>query len=309
MTLTVNGRSRTVDVDPATPLLYVLSDDLELRGPKFGCGLGQCGACTVIVERTGDPIVHHAGRQDRRRRDHDARGPRHAREAASDSAGVHRRAGRAVRLLPERRHPDRQGAARSESARHGRADSAGALGRALPVLCQRPDAQRDPPLCEGGLRMKARLTPEARAALTRAGFTRRAFLEGSGALVVSFAASHALDGAAAPARAGIQRHRQHAARCVDRDRAGRPRHGLHREVRFRSGSLHGADAAGCRRTARALRSRAADSVRHVGHTRSGHDVRAAVAPHQFQHREPGARGGDGARDAVAAGRDTPRHAG
>ena len=47
--LKVNGRSRSVDVDPATPLLYVLSDDLELHGPKFGCGLGQCGACTVIV--------------------------------------------------------------------------------------------------------------------------------------------------------------------------------------------------------------------------------------------------------------------
>ena len=47
--LKVNGRSHTVDVDPATPLLYVLSDDLALRGPKFGCGLGQCGACTVIV--------------------------------------------------------------------------------------------------------------------------------------------------------------------------------------------------------------------------------------------------------------------
>jgi nicotinate dehydrogenase subunit A len=47
--LKVNGRTRTVDVDPATPLLYVLSDDLELRGPKFGCGLGQCGACTVIM--------------------------------------------------------------------------------------------------------------------------------------------------------------------------------------------------------------------------------------------------------------------
>jgi len=47
--LNVNGRSHTVDVDPATPLLYVLSDDLDLRGPKFGCGLGQCGACTVIL--------------------------------------------------------------------------------------------------------------------------------------------------------------------------------------------------------------------------------------------------------------------
>jgi len=49
LTLRVNGRSHEVDVDPATPLLYVLSDDLQLRGPKFGCGLGQCGACTVIV--------------------------------------------------------------------------------------------------------------------------------------------------------------------------------------------------------------------------------------------------------------------
>jgi nicotinate dehydrogenase subunit A len=47
--LRVNGRTHTVDVDPATPLLYVLSDDLGLSGPKFGCGLGQCGACTAIV--------------------------------------------------------------------------------------------------------------------------------------------------------------------------------------------------------------------------------------------------------------------
>jgi len=49
ITLTVNGRSHTIDVDPSTPLLYVLSDDLALRGPKFGCGLGQCGACTVLA--------------------------------------------------------------------------------------------------------------------------------------------------------------------------------------------------------------------------------------------------------------------
>ena len=50
MDLKVNGRTLTVDVDVATPLLYVLSDDLGLRGPKFGCGLGQCGSCTVIAK-------------------------------------------------------------------------------------------------------------------------------------------------------------------------------------------------------------------------------------------------------------------
>jgi len=49
LTLTVNGKSHTLDVDPSTPLLYILRNDLNLRGPRFGCGLGQCGACTVIV--------------------------------------------------------------------------------------------------------------------------------------------------------------------------------------------------------------------------------------------------------------------
>jgi nicotinate dehydrogenase subunit A len=49
LTVTVNDRTRTLDVDPSTPLLYVLRNDLELNAPKFGCGLSQCGACTVVM--------------------------------------------------------------------------------------------------------------------------------------------------------------------------------------------------------------------------------------------------------------------
>ena len=47
--LRVNGSTENVEVDPATPLLYVLSNDLGLRGPKFGCGIGLCGSCTVLL--------------------------------------------------------------------------------------------------------------------------------------------------------------------------------------------------------------------------------------------------------------------
>ena len=47
--LKVNGGTHTLDIDPATPLLYILRNDLGLQGPRFGCGLGQCGACAVII--------------------------------------------------------------------------------------------------------------------------------------------------------------------------------------------------------------------------------------------------------------------
>ena len=54
ITVDINGRQEQIDADPATPLLYVLRDELQLNGAKFGCGLGQCGACTVLV---GDQAV------------------------------------------------------------------------------------------------------------------------------------------------------------------------------------------------------------------------------------------------------------
>jgi len=66
--LNVNGREHAIDADPATPLLYVLRDDLRLNGAKFGCGLGQCGACTVLVDGETaysciTPIAALAGRR------------------------------------------------------------------------------------------------------------------------------------------------------------------------------------------------------------------------------------------------------
>ena len=66
--LSVNGRPQTVDADPATPLLYVLHDHLALNGAKFGCGLGQCGACTVMIDGKAafscvTPIAALAGRK------------------------------------------------------------------------------------------------------------------------------------------------------------------------------------------------------------------------------------------------------
>ncbi len=68
ITLRVNGMSRTVDAEPDTPLLYVLRNDLALHGPRFGCGLAQCGACTVIMDGAAvrscvTPAARAAGRK------------------------------------------------------------------------------------------------------------------------------------------------------------------------------------------------------------------------------------------------------
>ena len=85
--LNVNGRSHAADVDPSTPLLWVLRDTIGLTGTKFGCGIAQCGACTVFLD--GQPLrscslpVSAVG--DKRRHDH--RGPQRAR-SGSRAAGM-----------------------------------------------------------------------------------------------------------------------------------------------------------------------------------------------------------------------------
>lgn len=66
-TLKVNGRTQSVEADPDTPLLYVLRNDLQLNGPKFGCGLAQCGTCTVhldgeVARSCAIPVSAVAGR-------------------------------------------------------------------------------------------------------------------------------------------------------------------------------------------------------------------------------------------------------
>ena len=69
--LSVNGQTREVNVDPSTPLLWVLREDLKMTGTKYGCGIGACGACTVHPRRLCHAVLRCAGLACRRWRDRD----------------------------------------------------------------------------------------------------------------------------------------------------------------------------------------------------------------------------------------------
>jgi aerobic-type carbon monoxide dehydrogenase small subunit (CoxS/CutS family) len=114
-TLTVNGERWDIDVDPTMPLLYVLRNDLKLNAAKFGCGLGQCGACTVLVDNEPvfscvTPVLHLEGKPITTGR------PRHDRQACANSASVYRGAGGTVRLLHSRHDDARTGSPDEELA-------------------------------------------------------------------------------------------------------------------------------------------------------------------------------------------------
>ena len=114
ITINVNGKDRTVDVQPDMPLLWVLRDTLELTGTKFGCGMGLCGACTVHVNgaavRSCQTTVKSAAgktRRDHRRAERESRAPGAGMLATGQRA--------AVRLLPERPDHGRRRVAQAEA--------------------------------------------------------------------------------------------------------------------------------------------------------------------------------------------------
>ena len=255
------------------PLLYLLSDDLALRGPKFGCGLAQCGACTVIVNGEGDsrscvtPVgtVDGAGIMT-------LEGLGSDREAPPDPAGVHRRAGVAVRVLPQRRDSYGQGVSRSRTRDATDAQIREALAN---VLCRcgvnvrmlraiRRYADRKGDGMSGATRRIARRIADARRAARAepCGPVPAELPQAVGRADCGLRRDRRNRCSGVRAGAGDERAGQRPARLMDCRRCRRPGDGLHGQVRARAGPLHRADAARRRGARRAARSRDADPVRH-----------------------------------------------
>ena len=134
VSLDVNDRAVTIIVDdPGMPLLYALRDNLELKGPRFGCGLGQCGACAVLLD--GEPALSCKTSLSAaaNRKVVTLEGTRQSGEAVARSTSLHRRTGSTVRLLSQRHdHPgDCTARENQESDRSG--DQEGARRQSLPL--------------------------------------------------------------------------------------------------------------------------------------------------------------------------------
>ena len=113
-TLSVNGQSRSVDVAPDTPMLWVLRDSLGLVGTKYGCGIGECGACTIHVNGSPRHACQTPVSSVGRCGDHDDRRPRSRRQASAATSVVRARRP-AMRVLSSRPAHDRGRAAQTES--------------------------------------------------------------------------------------------------------------------------------------------------------------------------------------------------
>ena len=228
ITLRVNGRAHTVDVEPSTPLLYVLRNDLDLQGPRFGCGLGQCGACTVIINgeamrscvTPASSVKGEITTLEGLAKD----GKLHPLQQAWIDEQVPQcgfcqngQIMTAKALLDKNPNPtDAQ--IREGMARH-----------AVPLHDVLPHSGRHQARREGGSHDVATIRVEASAIADR----RRDFLKTSGMLVVGVSAAgdrRAVRRAAARRRArSLSRSRLPAARFVDRDPPGQHRHVLRRQ--------------------------------------------------------------------------------
>ena len=225
----VNGLVHNVTASLDTPLLYVLHNELKLHGPRFGCGLAQCGACSVLLDGkeirscvtpvaavSGKAITTLEGlpalyasvaRHDGRR----------AGCAASVAAGVDRRAGAALRLLPERHDdPGRRSAGDGEAADRG-ADPHGDERPPVPLRHLSADPDRDPAGGEGdGEGREVTMTE-----ILNKEFSRKSFVKGGGALVVGFSARRRR-----PRRQGARRPRARTRRTGPYDLQRRSTRGI-----------------------------------------------------------------------------------
>ena len=139
LVIRVNGKRHVVKASPNTPLLYVLRNELRLNGPRFGCGLAQCGACTVHLDGKAirscvTPAIAAAHKPVTT-----LEGLGTAKQAAPRPEGVRQPPGRAMRLLHERHDHGLVGVPEAEPASHRGRDQEGAVAVALPLRNSLPD--------------------------------------------------------------------------------------------------------------------------------------------------------------------------
>ena len=129
-TLNINGKDVAVDAAPDTPLLWVLRDELQLTGTKYGCGIAQCGACTVHLNGQAMRSCQVADRHAGRGQDHHHRGPG---RRPSGAGGVDQARRAAMRLLPVGPDHERRGAAGAGPPAHRRRHRPGDERQHLPL--------------------------------------------------------------------------------------------------------------------------------------------------------------------------------